>query len=117
MIRDYADSYVPRNSRRYRKKSASSTFAFPVSRFMWKTIGFMLLITLLVSITSTVWYGMQIQVALDQIGSASKINSQLADENRLLVVQRDLLLSPKHMEQAAGKIGLRPPAENQVRYP
>jgi hypothetical protein len=83
---------------------------------MWKTIGLMLLVTLVISITSTFWYGMKIQLALDQIGLDTAINKELTDKNRLLAVQHDLMLTRKHMEKTARKLGLQTATENQLRY-
>jgi len=84
---------------------------------MWKTIGAMVLVTLIIGISSTIWYGLQVQVALDQIGNKRTLNTKLHNENRLLLLQRDLMLSQEQMGAAAQKLGLRSPAKNQVRYP
>ena len=117
MVRDYADSFIYPKSRNCRKKMSHSKGFVSAARFMWKSLGVMLLITVVISITSTFWYGMQIQSALDQIGKDRTVTRVLGDENRLLVAQRDLLLTRKNMEKAAQKLGLQPPAKDQLRYP
>ena len=117
MVRDYADAFIYQKSRKCRKKIASPKNFISTARFMWKTLGVMLLITVVISITSTFWYGMQVQSALDQIGKGQTVNRELADENRLLIAQRDLLLTRKSMEKAAQKLGLQTPAKDQLRYP
>ena len=117
MVRDYADGFIYQKSRKCRKKIANSKGFISTARFMWKTLGVMLLITVIISITSTFWYGMQVQSALDQIGKGKTVNRELADENRLLIAQRDLMLTRKNMEKAAHKLGLQTPAEDQLRYP
>jgi uncharacterized protein HemX len=122
MFKDYSGSISMANSRSKirtsrRKSYAASAERFPVSKLMWKTISAMLVVTLVLGISSTVWYGLQVQDALDQIGNNSAINSKLRNENRLLVAQRELMLTQDQMETAAHKLGLRSPAKNQIRYP
>ena len=122
MFKDYSGSFIEvkgrnrlRTSRR--KSAAASGELFPVSKVMWKTIGAMLLLTLVFGVSSTIWYGQQIQVALDQIGGNRAINHQLRNDNKLLIVQRDLMLTQGHMEKMAQKLGLRSPEKKQIRYP
>ena len=122
MVKDYSGSYATKNYRNkkrpHKKKAASKTRrVFSATRLMWKTLGAMLIVTLIIGITSTVWYGWQVQLALDQIGKDKTSNSELADENRLLIAQRDLMLTQNHMEKAAQKIGLYSPTKSQLRYP
>lgn len=122
MLRDYSGTIAIDNGRNIKKApkrkaaSASKDF-FSLTKLMWKTIGAMLLVTLAIGITSTIWYGWQVQLALDQIGNNKTNISDLQSENRLLIVKRDLMLTQNHMEEAAKKLGLRPPMKNQVRYP
>jgi hypothetical protein len=122
MFKDYSGSFVMTTGRNRLRTSKRTSFAaaaglFPATRFMWKTIGAMVLATLVIGISSTIWYGLQVQVALDQISEKRTRNNTLHNENRLLVAQRDLLLSQDQMEAAAKKFGLRSPAKNQLRYP
>ena len=122
MFKDYSGSFVMTNGRNKirsakRKSYPAATGFFPATRLLWKTIGAMVLVTLVIGISSTIWYGLQVQVALDQIGDKRIVNNKLQDENRLLVAQRDLLLTQDQMEEAAKKLGLRSPAKDQVRYP
>ena len=84
---------------------------------MWKSIGAMLLLTLIFGISSTLWYGQQVKVSLDQIGRKNAINKQLHNENKNLLAQHDMMLTRNHMEQATQKLGLRSPAKKQLRYP
>ena len=122
MVKDYACSYTAKNCRirkkSHKKKTASSTKDFfTATKLMWKTLGAMLLVTVIIGISSTIWYGMKVRLALDQIGKAKAANSQMTDENRLLIAQRDLMLTQNHMENAAGQIGLYSPVKSQLRYP
>jgi len=122
MFKDYSGSFIAVNGRNKirasRRKSASITKEFmPTTKLMWKTVGAMLFVTLVIGISSTIWYGLQVQVALDQIGKSKTLNKTFQDENRLLIAQRDLMLTREKMEAAARKLGLQSPAKNQLRYP
>jgi hypothetical protein len=122
MFKDYSGSFIVVNGRNQlrtskRKSSIASKDLFPATKLMWKTIGAMLLVTVVIGISSTIWYGLQVQVALDQIGNNRATNNELLYENRLLIAQRDLMLTQNHIEDAAQKLGLRSPAKNQLRYP
>ena len=117
MVKDYSGSYVVKNCRNKKKKAPKSKNLLSATRLMWKTLGAMLLVTLIIGITSTIWYGWQVQLALDQIGRNTTIYNELADENMLLRAQRNLLLTQEQIEKAAEKIGLYAPAKKQLRYP
>jgi len=122
MFKDYSGSFTlvsGRNKIKYSKNKTSAVPGdfLPATKRMWQTVGTILLVTLVIGISSTVWYGLQVQVALDQIGRNNGINKGLLNENRLLIAQRDLLLTQNHMKEAGQKLGLRPPTKNQIRYP
>jgi uncharacterized iron-regulated membrane protein len=122
MVNDYSGSYVAINCRNkkisHNKRAATKARDFfSVTKLMWKTLGAMLLVTVVIGITSTMWYGMQVEQALNQIGSDKIINSALTRESRLLNVKHDLMLSQEQMEKAAQKIGLYTPSKSQLRYP
>jgi hypothetical protein len=122
MVNDYSGTYVAinyRNKKKSPKKKASSTSwdFFSLTTLMWKTLGAMLLITVVIGITSTIWYGWQVQLALNQIGGNKITNTELASENRLLIAQRDLMLTQEYMKKTAGRIGLYSPTKSQLRYP
>jgi hypothetical protein len=122
MFRDYSGNFIMTKGRNKikstrKKSSPASRELLPASKLMWKTIGAMLLVTVIIGISSTLWYGLQVQVALDQIGSNRAANNALHNKKKLLIVQRDLMLTQDQMEIAAQKIGLRSPAKKQIRYP
>jgi len=121
MYKDYSGSMIAVSGRNKiitskRKNVSVSHELLPTTRVMWKTIGAMLLLTLVIGISSTVWYGLQVQVALDQIGNNAGINNELQNENKLLLAQQNLMLTTNHMRETAQKIGLVAPTENQLRY-
>ena len=121
MIKDYSGGIVVTNSRNRivtpkRKKTEGVQQLFQTTKFIQKIIGVLLLLTLVLGISSTVWYGLQVRVALDQIGYHQGTHKVLQDENKLLVAQRDFLLTKDHMLTAAKKLGLVLPEDNQLRY-
>ncbi len=122
MVKDYSGSYIARNCRNkkisHKKKAAPKTGDFfSATKLMWKTLGAMLIVTVIIGITSTIWYGWQVQLALDQIGRDKITNNELTNENNLLLVKHDLLLTQNNMGKAAQKIGLYSPTNGQLRYP
>ncbi|MFC1827869.1 hypothetical protein ACFLZQ_08100 [Thermodesulfobacteriota bacterium] len=122
MVKDYSGSCITINGRYKKiphktKTTTKSRSFFSATRLMWKTLGTMLFVTVIIGISSTIWYGWQVQLALDQIGNYQVTNSELTRNNRLLIVQRDLIQGQDHMEKAAQKIGLYSPTKSQLRYP
>ena len=120
MIKDYSGGMIlvsGRNKITAKRRSPTvPSELFPATRLMRKTLGAMILLTLFVGISSTIWYGLQVRVALGQIGSNMGINTELHNENKQLAAQRDLMLTPDHMKEAAQKLGLVSPTKNQLRY-
>ncbi len=122
MLKDYSGTLIMpqgRNKLRTSKKKsyASAREIIPATKFIWQSIGALLLVTLVIAVSSTIWYGLKVQGALDQIGSSRTINNELQNKNSLLLVQREILLTQNQMEEAARKLGLRTPGESQLRYP
>jgi hypothetical protein len=122
MYKDYSGSCIAvigRNRKKnYRKKTIPSIKEFlPAAKLLWHAIGAMLLITLVVGVTSTIWYGWQVRSALDEIGQAKALNRSLISENKLLTVKHEIMLSQEYMAEAAKKQGLSLPSKTQLRYP
>ena len=122
MIKDYSGSYTAdrfssKKKPVKRKKAVGSPSFISFTKPMWKAIGAMLFVTLVITLSSTFWYGWQIRLALDEIGSNTTANQELAGLNLQLTSHRDMLLSQGQMEKTAKKLGLYPPADNQLRYP
>ena len=121
MFKDYSGGMIMVSGRNKiitpkRKSSILPRELIPGTRLVWETVSAMLLLTLVVGISSTVWYGLRVKVALDQIGRDKETNNTLHNENKLLVAQRDLMLTTDHMKEAAKKLRLVSPSENQLRY-
>lgn len=122
MIKDYAGNFIVENGTSKKKairrrKSVGAKHFIPLTKLMWNTIGAMLFVTLVIGVSSTFWYGWQIQLALDEIGKSEATNKEMTNLNLKLTTHRDILLSKEHMVKTAKKMGLYPPAEDQLRYP
>jgi hypothetical protein len=122
MYKDYARSYVAaigknRNKRRNKKTVSAPKNFLPAAKLMWHAVSAMLLITLAIGITSTIWYGWQVRSALDEMGQTKAVNANLTNDNKLLAVKRELMLSQEYMVDAAKKQGLSVPSKDQLRYP
>ena len=122
MYKDYAKRYAAaigknRKKRRNKKTVSAPNNFLPTAKLLWHAIGAMLLITLVIGITSTFWYGWQVRSALDEMGQAKTVNGNLTNENKLLTVKRELMLSQEYMVDAAQKQGLSVPLKDQLRYP
>ncbi len=120
MIRDYSDR-CPNGSGGSRRRARQSISRRPPaaadSRLLMKTIGVLVVLSLGLGIGSTVYYGLQIRSALDEIGRQSGLNTELVVRNQELTVQRDRLLTRENIEKAAAGLGLFPPSPGQLRRP
>ena len=80
-----------------------------------KAVGAMLLAVLTLGLGTSCWYGMQVKMALDEIGRSTRTNQELVIQQKELSAQRDFLLQRDNMEKAAMKIGLYAPTKEQLR--
>ena len=120
MIKDYSDRCPGGSGRTGRQPKQSISRRTPAAadgRLMMKTIGVLVALTLSLGIGSTVYYGLRIRSALDEIGRQSGLNTELVARNRELIAQRDRLLTRENIEKAAAGLGLFPPSPGQLRRP
>jgi hypothetical protein len=122
MIKDYSGKFIAANGNCKKKtvkqrKPAGPKTILSLKKLMWKTIGAMLLATMAIGVSSTFWYGWQIQSALDEIGKSKATNRELNNLNLKLTTHRDILASKEHVVKTVQKLGLYPPGEDQLRHP
>jgi len=84
---------------------------------LWKTVGALIIIVLIVGVSSTLWFGNRIRTALDDIGAAKEIQTELVSRNNELQAKRGQLLDRAHIETVAKDLGLYPPTADQKRTP
>jgi uncharacterized protein HemX len=85
------------------------------NNLLLKTVGGMLLAVLTLGVGTSCWYGMQVRMALDEIGKSTLTKQELIIQQKALSTQRDILLQRENMEKAASKIGLYVPTKEQLR--
>lgn len=121
MINDYSDRcFLTTRTKQHqmRRKVLKKKFLhLSVSRAMLKTTGAMVILSLLIGIVTTVWFGQQLKTSLDAIGKNSTVRDDFLARKEKLTDQRDLLISRVRIEAAAKKLGLFPPTENQIHKP
>jgi hypothetical protein len=99
------------------------TFSKKNHRSFWSGIilqrcaGILIIITLTIGVTSTLWFGMQIQTALDEIGKVREVKFHLAEQNNALKIDKIKMLSRSRIETAAKGLGLQAPTAGQIRTP
>jgi hypothetical protein len=84
---------------------------------LWRTVGAAIIVVLLVGVASTLWFGNRIRTALDEIGKAKKIQTELVSREKELLSKRGRLLDRAHIEVVAKGLGLYPPGAGQKRTP
>jgi len=84
---------------------------------LWKTVGMLIIVSLIIGVASTLWFGNRIRTALDDIGEAKEIQIQLVNRNKELQTKRSQLLDRTHIEAVAKGLGLYPPTAGQKRTP
>ncbi len=121
MINDYAGHYFNTAIRKQhpvrRNSSYKKLLGVNGTWMMWKSIGVMLVMTMTIGITSTVWFGWQIKNSLSSIGIERTTQHNIVTENNQLAAKRDRLLVREQIEAAAKKLGLVTPTARQLRKP
>lgn len=83
--------------------------------FIFKAVGIMVMLTMMIGVGSTFWYGRQMKLALADIGRNEVTQQELTNLNRQLTSKRNLLLDRGNLIAAASKVGVFPPSANQLR--
>jgi hypothetical protein len=82
---------------------------------LWRSVGAAILVVLIIGVASTLWFGNRIRTALDEIGKAKEIHTELISRNDELQTRKGRLLDRAHIEAVAKKLGLYPPGDGQKR--
>ena len=121
MINDHTDRYrapawhnKSHNQRMFARKNRPRVENGPM---LWKTVGALIIVSLIVGVASTLWFGNRIRTALDDIGKGKEIHTELISRNNELQARRGQLLDRAHIEAVAKGLGLYPPAAGQKRTP
>ncbi len=121
MIQDYSSRcFLDTGTRFHRPKlmfTKKNTRQTSTGWMLWKSVGALLVLALIIGMASTYWFGSQIRVALDNVGKNQTIHKELLAHNNQLLARRDTLLSSESFESIAKELGLYPRSEGQVRHP
>jgi len=82
-----------------------------------KLIGVMAVSAMLLGVGSSVWFGMALRDGLSSLDKSRQEQTVLLADNEKLNARRAALLEQDKIEAAAGKLGLYPPSEKQIRRP
>lgn len=85
------------------------------SIFLFRAVGAMVVLTMLLGVGSTFWYGHQINLALGDIGRNELSRQELTSMNQQLISERNRLLARENMLVAASRVNLFPPSPGQLR--
>ncbi|HIJ79355.1 MAG: hypothetical protein OEY01_10375 [Desulfobulbaceae bacterium] len=82
-----------------------------------KVVGVVAVAALLVGLISSVWFGLALRVSLGELAKGNHEERELLAKNEMLVEQRDRIMEPQKIEEAAKALGLYPPTKKQIRRP
>jgi len=121
MINDYAGYCAAAGVNKSRhlagRATARNSLAVPASGLAGKLAGLLVAFSLLLGLSSTLWYSGRIDQALGTIGETRAAMRVLTAEQEELAVRRSSLADPEHIRSAAAKLGLFPPENRQIRTP
>jgi len=116
MIQDYSQRYSAGGGRRqnvYRRGDRG-----PAGEgFLWKAVGVLVSLAVVVGVAASLWLGWQIDSGLDELAAGRRLQAEAMARNTLLLSRRDELRRREHVEAAAGGLGLYPPTPQQIRRP
>jgi hypothetical protein len=99
------------------RATARNSLTIPASGLFKKAASVVVALSLLLGLSSTLWYSMRINEALDTIGQNKATLQKLTLEETALANQRNRLQTPDAVRHAAAKLGLFPPGDRQIRTP
>ena len=116
MIQDYSRRYSSAGGRQ-KVRRRDRVMVSGDSGLLWKAVGVLVVVAMLVGVGASLWLGWQIDSGLDELGSAQELHREESLRNNTLLVGRDGLHSREKIEVAAAALGLFPPTTRQVRRP
>lgn len=114
-MRDYAKKYSGGIGNRQRvsgKRTGGSGGERP-----FRIIGVVAVVAMLLGVVGSLWFGIALRDGLGRLDKGKKEQATLSAANLVLTAQRDALLEQGKIEAAAGRLGLFPPSEKQIRRP
>jgi hypothetical protein len=114
-MRDYAKKYSSPAVKR-QKVSGKPTDG-PEGNGLFKVIGVITVVAMLLGVASSFWLGAALQNELGRLDKGRLERTELALAKVALSVEKEALLKEGKIESAAGELGLFPPSRQQLRRP
>ena len=114
-MRDYAKKYSGAGGNRQRvsgKRAGGSDGEQP-----FRIIGVITIVALLLGVAGSLWFGAALRDGLGRLDKGKQEKAELAAVNAALSAEKEALLQQEKIEAAAGRLGLFPPSEKQLRRP
>ena len=114
-MRDYAQKHA-RGVGSSRQKVAGKR-AGGSDRHSFKIIGVITVVAMLLGVAGSLWFGMALREDLGRLDKGKQEKIELTKINTVLLAEREALLQQGKIKAAAGRLGLFPPSEKQIRRP
>lgn len=114
-MRDYAKKYSGAVGKKQRVSGRGAGSSEGERSF--KIIGVITVVALLLGVASSLWFGVALQDGLGRLDKGKQEKAELSAANVALSAEKEALLQQEKIEAAAGRLGLFPPSEKQMRRP
>ncbi|MDA8165720.1 MAG: hypothetical protein M0017_11900 [Desulfobacteraceae bacterium] len=85
------------------------------SAWLWRASGVLAIVTVAIGMGFSLWMGYRINAGLDELTAWQHRRAEMEERHERLQQQRDSLLAAEKFQAAARKVGLYPPAPEQVK--
>lgn len=114
-MRDYAKKYSGKGGGR--QKVAGRGGNGSDRERLFRIIGVVAVVAMLMGVVSSLWFGVALQDGLGRLDKGKQEKVELTAANVALSAEKEALLQQGKIEAAAGGLGLFPPSEKQMRRP
>jgi hypothetical protein len=83
----------------------------------FRIIGVVTVVAMLLGVAGSLWFGIALQEGLGRLDKGRQEKNVLTAANVVLSAEKEVLLQQRKIEAAAGRLGLFPPSEQQMRRP
>ena len=83
--------------------------------WLWRATGVLATVVMVIGVGVSLWFGYQINSGLDELAIRQHRRGELQELHGRLEQERDKLLTEERIQPAARKMGLYPPAAEQVK--
>jgi hypothetical protein len=116
-VKDYGPKYQQEGGKRQKiVRRGSGRGGQGVGRtWLWRATGVLAMVVMAIGMVFSLWFGYRINHGLDELAARQNRRAELEERHGRLQQQRDVLLSTERFQAAARKVGLYPPAAEQVK--